>query len=376
MATRVTLKEFQEIIKGIINTGVFSSIETDALDQKNVLTGLLNKVAAQVVLDGNFNDKLPELDASELPYGNIIEEWYQGLVPVRKFNDITDANVADVELTPAFPDYEDPAYSQSMDRTYFKTTLTYDEYNDAVNNPEDLARLTNMVLKRLYDSYAQYRYDCKKELLAKTIELVEGAMTTTIVFAAATSYTKGQVIKDAEGKVYVVRKAITGNSANTIANLLADGSLVEQHLVETLAAPKDTATGEAFIKSVKEKVEDASFASEGNSIAGNVIGAEDGLILFVKKGVMPSVEVDTMAGAFNKDDLAIPARVKIVEDFGSDASGAWAILVDSRAIKLHPQYFRFGETPVNGGDYRNMFLHSKQIGYISKFAYIHVWKAE
>ena len=91
---------------------------------------------------------------------------------------------------------------------------------------------------------------------------------------------------------------------------------------------------------------------------------------------MPSVEVDTMAGAFNKDDLAIPARVKIVEDFGSDTSKAWAILVDSRAIKLHPQYFRFGETPVNGGDYRNMFLHSKQIGYISKFAYIHVWKAE
>ena len=375
MATRVTLKEFQEIIKGIIATGKFQ-VNAGDLEQKNLLTGLLNKVAAQVVLDGNFNDKLPELDASELPYGNIIEEWYQGLVPVRMFNDITDANVADVELTPAFPDYEDPAYSQSMDRTYFKTTLTYDEYNDAVSNPEQLARLTNMVLKRLYDSYAQYRYDCKKEILAKAIALVEGAMTTNTTFAAATSYTKGQVIKDANNKVYVVRKAITGNSANTIEKLLADGSLVEQHLVEVLAAPNNTATGEAFIKSVKEKVEDASFASEGNSIAGNVIGAEDGLILFVKKGVMPSVEVDTMAGAFNKDDLAIPARVKIVEDFGSDATGAWAILVDSRAIKLHPQYFRFGETPVNGGDYRNMFLHSKQIGYISKFAYIHVWKAE
>lgn len=374
MATRVTLKEFQEIIKGIIATGKFQ-VGADALDEKNVLTGLLNKVAAQVVLDGNFNDKLPELDASELPYGNIIEEWYQGLVPVRMFNDITDANVADVELTPAFPDYEDPAYSQSMDRSYFKTTLTYEEMNDAVNNPEELARLANMVLKRLYDSYAQYRYDCKKELLAKAIALVEGAMTTNTTFAATTSYTKGQIIKDNNG-VYVVRKAITGNSANTIAKLLADGSLVEQHLVEVLAAPTDTATGEAFIKSVKEKVEDASFASEGNSIAGNVIGAEDGLVLFVKKGVMPSVEVDTMAGAFNKDDLAIPARVKIVEDFGSDTSKAWAILVDSRAIKLHPQYFRFGETPVNGGDYRNMFLHSKQIGYISKFAYIHVWKAE
>ena len=123
MAIRVTLKEFQEIIKGIIATGKFQ-VGADALDEKNVLTGLLNKVAAQVVLDGNFNDKLPELDTSELPYGNIIEEWYQGLVPVRKFNDITDANVADVELTPAFPDYEDPAYSQSMERTYFKTTLT------------------------------------------------------------------------------------------------------------------------------------------------------------------------------------------------------------------------------------------------------------
>ena len=76
MATRVTLKEFQEIIKGIIATGTIQGV-VDDLEQKNVLTGLLNKVAAQVVLDGNFNDKLPELDASELPYGNIIEEWYQ-----------------------------------------------------------------------------------------------------------------------------------------------------------------------------------------------------------------------------------------------------------------------------------------------------------
>lgn len=374
MAKRVTLKEFQEIVKGIIATGKFI-VNANDLDKTNALSGLLNKVAKQLTLDGNFNDRLPELDAKELPYGNIIEEWYQGLVPVRMFKDITDTNVADVELTPAFPDYEDPAYSQSMERTYFKTTLTYDELNDAVNNPEDLARLTNMVLKRLYDSYAQYRYDCKKELLGETIKKVNAQVTSAVVFAAATSYTKGQIVKDASENIYVVRKAITGNASNTIAKLLADGSLVKQEIIETLAAPTDTTTGEAFIKSVKEKVEDASFATEGNSIAGNVIGAEEGLVLFVKKGVMPSVEVNTLAGAFNKEDLAIPATVKVVEDFGSDESGAWAILVDSRAIKLHPQYFRFGETSVNGGDYRNFFLHSKQIGYISKFAYIHVWKA-
>lgn len=376
MAKRVTLKEFQERVKELIQNAIIAG-DYDELVRTNQLTGLVNKICEQVTLDGNFVDKLPELDAKELPYGSIIEEWYQGLVPVRKFSEVT-GNEADVELSPAYPDYEDPAYSETMDRTYFKTSLTYDEYNSAVTSAEGLAKITNMVVKRLYDSYAQYRYDCKKELLGKAANLIYNEMTEAQSFATSRAFGAGIVVTDGDGNNYMVRKSIEASNTKTLPELEAEGYVVKLDLSEVLAIPTDSTSGAAFIKAIKEKVEEASFATDGNSLAGNTIGAEDGLVLFIRKGVMPAVEVETLAGAFNKDNLAIPAKVKVVEDFGADVddSKCWAMLVDSRAIKLHPQYFRFGETQVNGGDYVNMFLHSKQIGFISKFAFIHTWRTE
>lgn len=374
MATRVTLKELQAIVQQTIDNAIIADEYGNINSDTNALSKLINKVCEQVVLDGNFIDKLPELDAKDLPYGHLIEEFYQGLLPVRNFSEI-EGNEANIELSPAYPDYEEPAYSETMDRSYFKTTLTYDQYNEAFTSAEGLAKITNLVIKRLYDSYAQYRYDCKKGLLGKTSFKIDTLRSSAQTYAKSRAYSANITIKDDNDVIYMVRKAIPSSNTKEIAGLLADGSIVELKLQETLAIPTDSTSGAAFIKSVKEKVEEATFATDGNSLAGNTIGAEEGLVLFVKKGVMPAVEVETLAGAFNKGDLAIPATVKIVEDFGDDGTQGrtWAMLVDSRAIKLHPQYFRFGETQVNGGDYVNMFLHSKQIGFISKFAFIHMW---
>lgn len=372
MATRVTLKEMQAIVQNVINNTTIADEYGNLASDTNALSKLMNKICEQVILDGNFIDKLPELDAKELPYGSIIEEFYQGLLPVRNFGDV-EGKEADVELSPAYPDYEEPAYSETMARQYFKTTLSYDEYNSAFTSAEGLAKITNLVIKRLYDSYAQYRYDCKKGLLGRAVDKIKSLTDIASTYAKSKAYSVGNTIKDANDNLYIVRKQIPNSNTKEIAGLLEDGSIVELKLQDTLAIPTNATSGAAFIKSVKEKVEEASFATEGNSLAGNTIGAEEGLVLFVKKGVMPAVEVETLAGAFNKGDLAIPATVKIVEDFG-DSDDTWAMLVDSRAIKLHPQYFRFGETQVNGGDYVNMFLHSKQIGFISKFAFMHIWK--
>ena len=112
-----------------------------------------------------------------------------------------------------------------------------------------------------------------------------------------------------------------------------------------------------------------------HNLAGHVCGAAPSLKLYVKQGVMPSLEVDTMAGAFNEAKLAVPAEIKTVLDFGTADANIYAILVDERAIKLHDDINKVTTDYTAGDDQDNFFRLLKQTGFISKFAFIHVFKA-
>jgi hypothetical protein len=90
---------------------------------------------------------------------------------------------------------------------------------------------------------------------------------------------------------------------------------------------------------------------------------------------MPVVEVEALAGAFHAENLAIPATIKVVDDFGDDASGAWAMLIDPRGVKLHRGYHAIRENVNGQGDFMNYFDHSENTGFISKNTFIKVYKA-
>ena len=165
---------------------------------------------------------------------------------------------------------------------------------------------------------------------------------------------------------YASKRQLLGNAATEAAKKPA--------LVSTLAKPTDTASGEAFIKKVKELVEIAKDMNDHN-LAAHVCGAAPSLKLYVKQGVMPSLEVDTMAGAFNEAKLAVPAEIKTVLDFGTADANIYAILVDERAIKLHDDINKVTTDYTAGDDQDNFYRLLKQTGFISKFAFIHVFKA-
>ena len=165
---------------------------------------------------------------------------------------------------------------------------------------------------------------------------------------------------------YASKRQLLGNAATEAAKKPA--------LVSTLAKPTDTASGEAFIKKVKELVEIAKDMNDHN-LATHVYGAAPSLKLYVKQGVMPSLEVDTMAGAFNEAKLAVPAEIKTVLDFGTADANIYAILVDERAIKLHDDINKVTTDYTAGDDQDNFYRLLKQTGFISKFAFIHVFKA-
>ena len=371
---RVTLKEMEAIVAEYVRAELQAGTFTASKDN---LAGLTDKIAKTLTIDGIYTDKLPELDGEELPYGKTIEEWFQDLVAVEVYNDYKtdDVNSAYDALKPYYPSYEDCAYSYTLGRKVIPTTIKYDEYERAVTNGEDLARITNMILKRLYDTYGLFKYDCKKQILANAVKKCDEAMSTTGATAVANATATFAVVKGTRYTLTTTGEVAIGVKADAVAKTwAANVAIIVYNLVETLAKPVDTQTGEAFVESVKKKVEDGEFISEGNALNGATIGAAEGLYLFIKKGLRPILDVQVEAGAFNPEKLAIPAKIVVVDDIPTEDGKTYAILADTRAMRLHPTYMAIREQLNGRGDYMNYFLHTENTAFISKNCFLHVWK--
>ena len=136
----------------------------------------------------------------------------------------------------------------------------------------------------------------------------------------------------------------------------------------------DLSLSTADIKQVKEDIEVASDVSEGHSLNGNTLGATQGLVLIVKQGVIPSLEVDTYAGAFNQNQLAVPAEIVVVKDFGSADADYFAVLMDRRAMRLHNTYNATRDNANGDGDFLNIFRHTEDTAYLSRNAFFKAYK--
>lgn len=286
----------------------------------NNLYKAIDKIGKMVMIDGQFIDKLPELDGDELPLGKTIEEYFIDLTLPEAYSNIT--TEAGNDKAPALPTVENCSYSYSLGREKIKTTVPYNNVERAARSVEDASNMITKILERLGNSYEMFKFAAKKQLLGNAAD-----------------------------------KAVTAK------------------LVATIAKPVDTATSEAFIKQIKQDVETASFPNEGG-LNASLIGAAPELVLYVKKGVMPIVEVDALAGAFNEGRLAIPAKIKVVDDFGTMTNtSVYAILVDPRGIKLHRDYHAIRQSENADGDFINYVDHSEHTGFISKNTFIKVYKA-
>ena len=282
------------------------------------LLGLVDKVGMQITLDGKFQDKLPELDGNDLPLGKTIEEWFIDLTLPQDY----DENGTNT-LAPAYPSVEDAAYSYTLGRKTIKTTQPFDNVERAAISAESASNMVAKIMERLTNSYSLYIYGVKKQLLGN----------------------------------FATKAVAAGRS-------------------KVLAAPANTETSEAFIKEIKEDVEAASFASENNSLSGTLIGAAPELTLYIKKGIIPTVEVDALAGAFHAENLAMPANIKVVDDFGNADEKIYAMLIDPRGVKLHRGYHAMREQANGEGDFINFYDHSELTGFISKHTYVKVFKKQ
>ena len=137
---------------------------------------------------------------------------------------------------------------------------------------------------------------------------------------------------------------------------------------------KNVIDGTDFIEQLKKDVEIGRDLSEGHSLNGNTLGAVEDLVLIVKQGVIPSLEVQTWAGAFQRQDVALPDEVITVKDFGSADADYYAVLMDSRAMRLHNTYRATRENFNGAGDFLNLYEHTEDTAWISRNCFIKVYK--
>lgn len=349
-------------------------------ETKDNIVGLVDKIGKIHTLDTVFAiDKLARFDGEYLSYGKIVEEWQQDLILPTDY----DSNGAGA-LTPSDPTYRPVSYSYTLGRKKVKTTIRNNNIERAVHNEGELSEVISTQIKRISDSMAAYRYQVKREMLGKYINMCINAMDAVGYNFDANTTIPNDVPVNARAEVenfekpFIVVKQIPANTM-TAEQAIAEGYLIELDLVSELAAPTDTTTGEAFIKQVKKDVEIANDLSEGHSLNGNSLGAVPGegagLVLVVKQGVIPTLEIDVMASAFHEDKVATPAEVIVVKDFGSAPKEVYAVLMDGRGARLFNTYRAMRENFNGDGDFVNMFDHTEDTAAVSRNTFIKVYKA-
>lgn len=336
----------------------------------NDLNNLIKKISKMWHIQHTFDDKLGIFERGTLPYGNTIEEWSSQIVKQTGF-DPTGATA----LSPHYIAYNRPSYSSRQDRQVFTATRPMGQLEDSVLNADGMTEMADDIITEENNGYIVYKYAIKRELLGHAIDSADAAMGTATVYAPTTAYDLGAYVKDSAGNIYVVTKKKDTTNV-TLENAIAQGYLVQLHLTEKIAMPTDTETGDEFIVALKKQIEIASDASEGNSFNGTAIGPRDGsgLVLIVKQGVMPVLEVHTQAGAFHLDKVAIPTRVIVVPNFGSSTSKAYAVLADDRMFASFINYDAY-RTQENGqGDFFNYFHHVQHTLAYSYNTFFHVFE--
>ena len=355
--------------------GVESFSET-----KDNTVGLLDVLGKIYTNWQNYEDKLALFDGEDLSFGKTIEEWAQDLILPEDF----DASGSGA-LAPHVSTYRPVEFSYTLGRKTIPQTIRNDDIERAVHNIGQFEDIIAGKTKAMYDSETMLRYAIKRQALGVLIGRCDGAMDSSN--ADVTLATEGTSISSdvdvnelvyvtATTKMYVAVKPISSSAGLTGTTAIAGGYLIEYKLITEIDIPVDDLTGEAFIQQVLEDVEVASDFSEGHSLNGNTLGGnpEAGLVLVIKQGVMPAVKVKTLAGAFHREELALPAEIVVVPDFGNADADYYAILVDRRIMRLHNTYRAVRENLNGQGDFLNMFYHTENTAHISRNCFVRVYK--
>ena len=374
---KLSIASLKAVVHNYVNSNKISVDSFSETHDNSV--GLLDTLGKIYTLWQTYGDKLAIFDGEDLSFGKTIEEWAQDLILPENFDASGSGTLAPHEST-----YRPVSFSYTLGKKTIPQTIRNNDIERAVHNIGQFEDIIAGKTKAMYDSETMFRYAIKREalgVLAERCVYVSDASNADVTLATEGASISGAhdvnevFAVTASGKVYVLVKPIASGAGLTGTTAISGGYLIEYKLVTEIAKPVSDVTGEAFIEQVLEDAEVASDFSEGRSFNGNTLGAssEAGLVLVMKQGIMPKLKVQTLAGAFNKDELAMPAEIIVIPDFGDADDDIYAMLVDRRIMRLHNTYRAVRENMNGQGDFLNYFYHTENTAHISRNAFVKVY---
>lgn len=375
---KLSITQLNAVVKNYVDS---NKISVDSFSETRANSvGLLDTLGKIYTNWQNYGDKLGLFDGEDLSFGKTVSEWAQDLILPENFDASGSGTLAPHEST-----YRPVSFSYTLGKKTIPQTIRNNDIERAVHNIAQFEEIITGKTKALYDSETMFRYGLKRQALGVLVARCDDAMDSTN--ADVTLATEGTTISGAVAvnelvyvtattSMYVAVKPIASGSGLTGTTAIAGGYLIKYDLVTEIAQPTTDATGEAFIEQVLKDVEVASDFSEGHSLNGNTLGGnpEAGLVLVMKQGIMPTLKVQTLAGAFHREDLAIPAEIVVIPDFGDADDDFYAVLVDRRIMRLHNTYRAVRENMNGQGDFLNMFYHTENTVHVSRNCYVKVYK--
>lgn len=336
--------------------------------------GLVDTIGKIFMIDGEFNDGMPELDGEELSYGKTIEEYFIDLIPPMDRPDLDSEKYAEA-LKYYAPANMPTSYNTTLKPKVLATSIPFNDINKAVHNEDQLARAVTKVTKKLSDSEINMVWDMKLQLLGVACKKCIEAMSTSTAFAVASAYDLGTYLKDSNSDARgIIVKDYKANNATSWSDAVTKGFIQELNLVTEIAKPTDTETGEAFIIQLKQDAKKAKRISSGYSLNGNNIGATSTMKLYILEDLTAYLDVKVEAGAFHQDKILAPVGITEVRDFGDADSKIFAILVDTRGVKLHRTYNATYDNTNGLIGFINYFRHCEYTAFLSRNTFMKVYK--
>lgn len=332
------------------------------------IAGLLDKVGATFMIDGEDKEELAFMDAT-LKGPNTVEEYFEDFVPPEDY--VKDAGVENV--TRRDPTFRPVKYSYTQGKKKFKTTKPFNDLERAFQTEEGAAAALAKILSRLNSSWILWRNGVKRETVGQYAKRASSLMSNAKTFAVSTAYKVGESVKDANGNVAIVFNEIEASNKATYDALVKDGHLAPVNLATTIDTPSDNDTGKAFIKAVKHWCRTMAHDNHENLNGALTLATPSGSArLIINMYLMPDIEVETIAGAFHEEKLAMPVTIEEVQNFGSN-SDVLAILVDERGLKLYNDYNALRTQGLADDDAMNFVKHTEDTAFYSANTFIHVF---
>lgn len=123
-----------------------------------------------------------------------------------------------------------------------------------------------------------------------------------------------------------------------------------------------------FIRTVKKAINDVQYPSTEYNPAGvRTKTDKSNLVLFINKDIRPHLDVDLYATIFGPDYAKLGIEVVELDNFGSDQTGTYALLVDREWFKVYDNKNQMTQIENPEGLYTNYWLHIWQTLCYSKF---------